>query len=69
MSANYVPVGTVIFDLTTDENRDKFIGPGPIVCKNFAKASQEVLLVSEIPIPSEVIEKFSGHNLNSKDEL
>ena len=60
-----LPVGTRMFDLTTDENRDKFIGPGPIVCKNFARKSQEVLLESMNPIPSEVIEEFSRH----KDEL
>lgn len=65
-----LPVGTLMFDLTTAANRDKFIGPGPIVCKNFASASQEVLLVSKEPIPSKVIEEeFSGHEVNSKNEL
>ena len=65
-----LPVSTVIYDLTTDENRDKYIGLGPIVCKNFAKKSQEVLLVSKEPIPSEVIEEFSqSDDLNSKNEL
>jgi len=36
-------------DLTTDANRDHYLGEA--VCKNFAKKSEEVLLVSNQPIP------------------
>lgn len=43
-----------IVDLTTEENRNKYLGNA--VCKNFAKASCEVLLVCDVPIPCEVID-------------
>ena len=41
-------------DLTTEKNRDKYLGNA--VCKNFAKASCEVLLECNVPIPCEVID-------------
>ena len=63
-----LPTDTQIYDLTTDENRDTYIGSGPIVCKNFAKKSEEVLLESKLPIQSEVIEEIN-HDVNSKNEL
>ena len=43
-----------IVDLTTEENRNKYLGNA--VCKNFAKASCEVLLECNVPIPCEVID-------------
>ena len=43
-----------IVDLTSDENRDHYLGKA--VCKNFAKASCEVLLKCDVPIPCEVID-------------
>ena len=49
-------------DLTTAENRDKYLRNA--VCKNFAKASCEVLLQCDVPIPCRVVdppeEKDSG---------
>ena len=49
-------------DLTTAENRDKYLGNA--VCKNFAAASCEVLLQCDVPIPYRVVdhpeEKDSG---------
>lgn len=51
-----------IVDLTTEENRDKYLGKA--VCKNFAKKSCEVLLKCDVPIPCEVIvppPKDQGH--------
>ena len=44
-----------IVDLTTEENRDKYLGDA--VCKNFAKASCEVLLKCNVPIPCHVVEE------------
>ena len=44
-----------IVDLTTEENRDKYLGNA--VCKNFAKASCEVLLKCNVPIPCHVVEE------------
>ncbi len=41
-------------DLTSEENRDKYLGNA--VCKNFAKASCEVLLECDVPIPCKVID-------------
>lgn len=70
-----------IVDLTTEENRNKYLGKA--VCKNFAKASCEVLLECNVPIPCEVIDpppKDDGsikaarreleaeHSLNKKGE-
>ena len=43
-----------IVDLTTEENRDKYLGNA--VCKNFAKASCEVLLECDVPIPCYVVD-------------
>ncbi|XP_022809131.1 uncharacterized protein LOC111346100 [Stylophora pistillata] len=43
-----------IVDLTTEENRDKYLGNA--VCKNFAKASCEVLLACDVPIPCHVVD-------------
>lgn len=43
-----------IVDLTTEENRDEYLGNA--VCKNFAKASCEVLLKCDVPIPCTVID-------------
>ena len=43
-----------IVDLTTAENRDKYLGNA--VCKNFAKASCEVLLQCDEPIPCRVVD-------------
>ena len=43
-----------IIDLTSEENRDKYLGKA--VCKNFAKASNEVLLQCDVPIPFKVID-------------
>lgn len=43
-----------IVDLTSEENRDHYLGKA--VCKNFAKASCEVLLKCDVPIPCEVID-------------
>lgn len=51
-------------DLTTKENRDKYLGKA--VCKNYAKASCEVLLECDVPIPCHVVdpppEKISSKN-------
>ena len=44
-----------IVDLTTEENRDKYLGNA--VCKNFAKASCEVLLKCNVPILGHVVEE------------
>ena len=44
-----------IVDLTTEENLDKYLGNA--VCKNFAKASREVLLTCNVPIPCHVVEE------------
>lgn len=43
-----------IVDLTTEENRDEYLGNA--VCKNFAKASCEVLLECDVPIPCYVVD-------------
>ncbi|XP_020621807.1 uncharacterized protein LOC110059455 isoform X2 [Orbicella faveolata] len=42
-----LPQSCQIVDLTTEENRDKYLGNA--VCKNFAKASAEVLLQCSLP--------------------
>ena len=42
-----------IEDLTITENRDKYLRNA--VCKNVAKASEEVLLTCDVPIPCYVI--------------
>ncbi|XP_068741737.1 uncharacterized protein [Montipora capricornis] len=44
-----------IVDLTSKENRDKYLGNA--VCKNFAKASWEVLLKCDVPIPCHFISR------------
>lgn len=50
-----LPETCTIVDLTSEENRDKYLG-NAAVCKNFAKASSEVLFECDIPIPSKVID-------------
>ena len=50
-----------IVDLTTEENRDKYIGNA--VCKNFAKASCEVLLKCNVPIPCHVVDPLEENNV------
>ena len=47
-------------DLTTEENRDKYLGNA--VCKNFAKASCEVLLKCNVPIPCHVVDPLEEKN-------
>ena len=49
-----LPTKCQIVDLTTEENRDRYLGNA--VCKNFAKASAEVLLRCAAPIPCTVID-------------
>ena len=49
-----LPQSCQIVDLTTEENRDKYLGNA--VCKNFAKASAEVLLQCNVPISCTVID-------------
>ncbi|XP_067057983.1 uncharacterized protein [Acropora muricata] len=49
-----LPTTCQIVDLTTDANRDRYLGNA--VCKNFAKASEEVLLQCAGPIPCTVID-------------
>ena len=49
-----LPENCQIIDLTTEENRDRYLGKA--VCKNFAKASQEVLLQCDVPIRCTVID-------------
>ena len=43
-----LPTTCQIVDLTTEENRDKYLGNA--VSKNYAKASAEVLLQCAVPI-------------------
>ena len=50
-----------IVDLTTEENRDKYLGNA--VCKNFAKASCEVLLKCNVPIPCHVVDPLEEKNV------
>ena len=52
-----------IVDLTTEENRYKYLGNA--VCKNFAKASCEVLLKCNVPIPCHVVDPL----VSLKDSL
>lgn len=52
-------------DLTTAENRDKYLGKA--VCKNFAKASCEVLLQCDEPIPCRVVDPPKEKIISSKD--
>ena len=47
-----IPYGTKVIDLTIEANRDSYLGNA--VCKNFAKASQEVLLVNRKAIPFKI---------------
>ena len=54
-----------IVDLTIEENRKKYLGKA--VCNNFAKASQEVLLTCDVPIPCHVI-KYSEEKKSLKDD-
>ena len=54
-----------IVDLTTAENRDKYLGKA--VCKNFAKASCEVLLQCDKPIPCHVVDPPKEKIISSKD--
>ena len=49
-----LPQTCQIVDLTTEENRDKYLGNA--VCKAYAKASAEVLLQCGVPIPCTVID-------------
>ena len=51
---NKLPSTCQIVDLTTEENRDKYLGNA--VCKNYAKASPEVLLQCTVPIPCTAID-------------
>lgn len=51
---NNLPKSCKIIDLTSEENRDKYLGKA--VCKNFAKASNEVLLQCDVAIPFKVID-------------
>ena len=48
-------------DLTTEENRYKYLGNA--VCKNFAKASCEVLLKCNVPIPCHVVDPPEEKNV------
>ena len=50
-----------IVDLTTEENRYKYLGNA--VCKNFAKASCEVLLKCNVPIPCHVVDPLEENNV------
>ena len=52
-------------DLTSEENRHKYLGNA--VCKNFAKASCEVLLKCDVPIPCHVIEPPEEEKKSLKD--
>ena len=49
-----LPQSCQIVDLTTEENRDKYLGNA--VCKAYANASAEVLLQCSVPIPCTVID-------------
>ena len=49
-----LPSTCLIVDLTTEENRYNYLGKA--VCKNYAKASAEVLLQCPVPIPCTVID-------------
>ena len=52
IDVSLLPKDTVVIDLTTEANRDHYLGNA--VCKNFAKASMEVLLANpNEPIPFE----------------
>lgn len=53
-----------IVDLTIKENRDKYLKKA--VCHNFAKASEEVLLTCDVPIPCDVIEEEKSLKDNMK---
>lgn len=44
-----------IWDLTTEENRDKYLGNSDRI-KNYARASCEVLLTCNMPIPCHVVD-------------
>ena len=56
--ADKLPTTCKIIDLTTEANRDKYLGNA--VCKKFAKASAEVLLQCAKPIPCTVIDPLNG---------
>ena len=49
-----LPPNSKIVDLTTEENRDKYLGNA--VCKKFAKKSEEVLLECSEPVPGTVVD-------------
>ena len=51
-----LPTTCQMVDLTTEENRDKYLGNA--VSKNYAKASAEVLLQCAVPIQCTVIKTF-----------
>ena len=55
-----------IVDLTIKENRDNYLGNSDRI-KNFANASQEVLLTCDVPIPCHVI-KYSEEKKSLKDD-
>lgn len=57
------PTETTIVDLTIEANRDLYLGNA--VCKNFAKASAEVLLESKEPIPFKVVDSINNRAINS----
>lgn len=54
-----------VVDLTIEANRDKYLGNA--VCKNFAKASMEVLLQCDVPVPCKVIEEANGNRKDSSE--
>ena len=65
-----LPQSCQIVDLTTEENRDKYLGDA--VCKNFAKASAEVLLQCGLPVPCTALDPppIGKKNFeNSRQEL
>lgn len=62
---NKLPQSCQTVDLTTEENRDKYLGNA--VCKNFAKASQEVLLQCDVPIPCTVVDSSEKEKKKFKD--
>ena len=57
-----LPQTCQIVDLTTEENRDKYLGNA--VCKAYAKASAEVLLQCGVPIPCTVIDPPTERETN-----
>lgn len=66
-----LPSTCEIVDLTTEENRDKYLGNA--VCKNYAKASAEVLLQCSVPVPCTVVDPPQKHErktfVGTKHEL